>query len=502
MSQRLTTAMPRARGPQLAPTTIAFLVLLAIGLGLRIYFTQSPAYLLNSDNAVVYLMARHVAHGEIPAFFWGQFYGGTILEIVAGLVMIAVGPSILTLAIVSALFWAGSAVLLRMIVARSAGVVAGNLAGVLFWFPGATILGTSVADPGFYGPTMLVGLLAIWWALRWSAHRPWWSWTVLGALAGLALWTSPISVAFAGPAVLLACYRDRRWRFWLLLVAAALVASSAWIWGTVVGHLSSIKPLGGLSLHPDSLASLFTDMFPAAFPGGKTELGGFLIALATLALIVILTRVAIRRRDAGLALMAASTILVVLVLIGGTGVRLAADSVRYSGYLIPGLATIVALGAVRVGTMLLRGRLLRWVPLTLGGIAVIATIGIVGQQTGGFAVRSGPPIDPMLTKVGQYLESNGIRHAYGSYWAAYALSAATDERITVAALIPRRYQPYEKLAAHQSPEAIVVFAGGENDTMLQSTPGVPSHERRVIGGYAVYTFDHWFDPLPLVWVTF
>ncbi len=501
MTERL-LAPAAGRVRRIPPTTLAFAILLVVGLGARIFYAQSTAFPFNSDSAVVYLMARHVAAGEIPAFYWGQFYGGTMLQIVAGLVMAVVGPSLLVLSVVSSVFWGAAAVVLRMIAARTGGTVAGDLAGVLFWFPGATILGVSVADPGFYGPTILIGLLAIWWALRWPAARPWWSWLVLGVFAGLALWTSPVAIAFAAPAVVLAAYRDRRWRLWLVFVAAALVSAAAWIWGTVAGHLASVKPLGGLSLHPESLASLFTAMFPAAFPGGRTELGGFVIALATLGLIVLLVRTAIRRRDAALAIMASSTILVIGVLIGGTGVRLAADSVRYSGYLIPGLATIIAIGAVRLGSAVIRGRRLTWLPLAVGGIAVLATIGLVGQQSNGFALRSGQPVDPSLGRVASYLESHGIHHAYGSYWAAYAMSAATDEKVTVASLSPRRYEPYETRAEHQSPEAIVVFAGGANDAALRSASGLPAFTRTEFGGYAVFVFESWFDPLTLTeWAT-
>src|SRR4051812_4853996 len=98
---RAASASPRRR-PRFAPTTVAFGALLLAGLALRIFFTESTAYPFNSDEAVVYLMAKHVAHGEFPAFYWGQFYGGTLLQTVAGVVMIVVGPSLLVLAIVSA----------------------------------------------------------------------------------------------------------------------------------------------------------------------------------------------------------------------------------------------------------------------------------------------------------------------------------------------------------------------------------------------------------------
>src|SRR4051794_12523238 len=61
-----------------ALTWVAGLALLVIGVALR-WGQLTAADCLDSDAAVVLLMARHFAHGELTPFFWGQRYMG-ILE--------------------------------------------------------------------------------------------------------------------------------------------------------------------------------------------------------------------------------------------------------------------------------------------------------------------------------------------------------------------------------------------------------------------------------------
>ncbi|HEX2295550.1 MAG TPA: hypothetical protein VHN37_09605, partial [Actinomycetota bacterium] len=47
-----------------------------VGIVFRAWMLRSPIGLLDSDEAVVGLMARHVLDGDFPVFFWGQPYGG------------------------------------------------------------------------------------------------------------------------------------------------------------------------------------------------------------------------------------------------------------------------------------------------------------------------------------------------------------------------------------------------------------------------------------------
>jgi hypothetical protein len=468
-------------------TTSTFFALLAIGFIAHVAFIFSAGHHMNSDNAVVFLMAKHAAHGEVAAFYWGQSYGGTLLQLTAGTAMRVFGSTIEVMAITSVVFWAAAAIFLRLIVLRSVGRSAGDIAGVLFWFPGLVIFSWSTAGDGFYGPTLMLAFAAIWLTLRMPWSRGWTGWLGLGTLLGLSLWTSAMAFVMVIPAALAAAGRDRSLRRWLLGGAAAIIAGLPWLIEAARGSLSTVNPHQGAQLHLSSFAAIFTDLLPAAFPLSDHQPVRLIVAVASVSALTALLFFGVRRRNLGAILIGSGSVLVIIVLVLGSGLRLARDSARYSSFLLPGLAFAIAWLVTRYSR-------LQWLALL---VAPAVTLGLVAQESQSFRFSTEARFDPALMKVAGKLESNGISAAYGDYWMSYAASAATDEKITVAALRPRRYRGYEEAAARSSPMAIIVFADRENDKMLQSRRGVPRFTRSVIGRYAVYLFDRWFDPFTL-----
>ena len=82
-----------------------------------------------------------------------------------------------------------------------------------------------------------------------------------------------------------------------------------------------------------------------------------------------------------------------------------------------------------------------------------------------------------------------VAMVYGNFSA----TQDTAEKVTIAALWPRRYPPYEPRAASVRPTVIVVFKDGDSDKLLLQD-WVPPHQREVHGIFAIYTFDEPFDP--------
>jgi dolichyl-phosphate-mannose-protein mannosyltransferase len=78
------------------------LFLILVGAALRIAFLRYP--LLDSDQAVVGLMGIHILKGELPTFFWGQSYGGTLESFVAAFLFSLFGVSRLSLNVAPFLF--------------------------------------------------------------------------------------------------------------------------------------------------------------------------------------------------------------------------------------------------------------------------------------------------------------------------------------------------------------------------------------------------------------
>jgi hypothetical protein len=63
----------------------------------RLPFLLRADRFFDSDEAVEGLMARHVVHGEIPAFLWGQRYKGVPEVYVATAIFAVAGPTVAAL---------------------------------------------------------------------------------------------------------------------------------------------------------------------------------------------------------------------------------------------------------------------------------------------------------------------------------------------------------------------------------------------------------------------
>jgi hypothetical protein len=55
-----------------AASTVLFCSVLVAGLVLRLLALRSSLAQQNSDTSIVYLMARHVARGDLRVFYWGK----------------------------------------------------------------------------------------------------------------------------------------------------------------------------------------------------------------------------------------------------------------------------------------------------------------------------------------------------------------------------------------------------------------------------------------------
>jgi hypothetical protein len=72
----------------------------------RLPFLLSGKIAFDSDEAVEGLMARHVLHGELPAFFWGQAFKGVPEVYAAAGAFALFGPSVTVLKSVTLAFFA------------------------------------------------------------------------------------------------------------------------------------------------------------------------------------------------------------------------------------------------------------------------------------------------------------------------------------------------------------------------------------------------------------
>jgi len=255
-----------SRGGHAVPVVVkvlAVVVPVAVGVQERVWFLLSTP--INSDQAVVGLMARTILDGHPMALFWGQPYGGVEPYLVAPIFWV-LGQSALTLNLVPVLLSVVAAVLvwrigLRLVRNRFLAL----MAGVLAFATPETSTYLSALEYGFRGVTLAAGLVVLLGALRvLDGRRSWWELGLLGLATGIGWWSSPEIVYFVLPGALLVAgavaldvraggpgghRREPAWvagaRLWLprlsVALGAAAVGAAPWLWSNAGHHWRSIK---------------------------------------------------------------------------------------------------------------------------------------------------------------------------------------------------------------------------------------------------------------------
>lgn len=224
--------LPRATLRALTPGRVALLLIMLAAIYRLVLLARGwPA--LDSDEAVIGLMARHILHGERPTFFWGQNYMGPFEAYFAALLFALFGSSTFVLGLSALLLTLGFLAMVYWLGRAAYGPTVGLLA--LAWLVISPPIFTlrQLAPIGGYQEMLLLGgliLLGVWSRLRLPYARPpsragWLRciafYAVLGLVAGLGFWSdmliAPILLVAAGALVI------GRWRELVSLAGGALV---------------------------------------------------------------------------------------------------------------------------------------------------------------------------------------------------------------------------------------------------------------------------------------
>jgi hypothetical protein len=192
---------------------IGLAALVLVGLAYRLAIIFSPLGEIDADEAVVGLMARHIAFlGERPVFYWGQPYLGSLEALTAAPLFKLFDSNTLLLKLVptaySLGFLAVSAILARDIFGVGPGLATAAYLALppAMWAVWSTKARGGYAEVLFLGQALLLVSLVL-------ARRPRRRTALLwGLLAGLAFWTHLLAVVFILPAlVFLGFARRGRW---------------------------------------------------------------------------------------------------------------------------------------------------------------------------------------------------------------------------------------------------------------------------------------------------
>ena len=209
-----------------------------VAFGLRVLKAFSWQYAADSDTGIVQLMAKHMVEGrDLPVFFYGQPYMGSLEPAFSALMcrlfgttslMVALSTAILGTLSVPLVYWWG----------RSAGGRRVGLLAMIYCLVGSdSYFFYSVVPRGGYMTMLVGGLLTLCLALdisrRYSENRPasLWKYLALGLTAGLAWWSNQLVVPFLATAALVLLPTIRKGWVGLGMAAAGFVIGSAPWWG-------------------------------------------------------------------------------------------------------------------------------------------------------------------------------------------------------------------------------------------------------------------------------
>lgn len=456
-----------------------------LGVVLRVWILRSRLGPIDSDEAVVGLMARHLLHhGELRTFFWGQQYG-SIHEMlgVAGLELARVPVRVAMEAVPLALHAVG-VVLVWRIGLRLASARAAAIAAALFWATSAPFIWESTKERAFYGAVLVFGLAALLLALRLDTRASRRDAISFGLAVGSAWYASPQAIYLLVPIGIWLLSRRSRALLNLLPLglAGAVAAASPWIYTNAHTGFASLTAAASLP-HTTfwfRLKTFFEWGLPVAlglkrtieltwlFPGAKVA---YVIAVGIAVLAVLRFAAPIRP------VLAVIAVYPVVYALLPTSFYFADPRYLYllwpaaclvSGWLAGSLPPAARFGAVAV--ML--------VVTVLGVDAMTHVQGRYGDR----------PLDVVPPDVGPtiaFLDAHHQTRVFGDYWLAHRITWVTDERIVVAPLQLVRYAPYERIVRREARNPWYLLpAGGCYDERFQVSLALAGiqYRRVVLGG--------------------
>lgn len=439
----------------------------AAGLLARFVVLHSQLGTIDSDEAVVGLMARHFARGDVRAFYWGQPYGGTLEPALAATGFRLLGSSATALKAVPMALDACAALLTWRVGRRITVPVAAAVAGLLVWIWPATYLWWSVKERGFYEAGLCLTLVGALLALRIvgsSGRSCWPDWLALGLVSGLGWWETPQVVYVLAPVAVWLAWRLRGagWRS-VAAVPTFVIGAAPWLWPNVHNGFASLRP------PPSPVKGTYFDHLVTLAHVGAPMTMGFRVPyvtrwlhpapvaqflyLATCALVV----AGCARRWPGGRVVAVVLVclpfLHALLPLAGT----VAEG-RYTLFALPWLALAIAHRCnVRIAAVLAIG--------LAAGVTVLGLLAMRGE-TDPYAPDRHVPRS--LAELERALDNHGVHHAWANYWVAYRLTFETRERTVVAPASSDRFAPYASAVSADPAAAHVFMSGAHTDAAFRA----------------------------------
>lgn len=419
----------------------------ALGVAIHAWFALGGDA-LDTDRALVLLMARAFAEGDFSPYFWAQNYMGALEPLLLTPLAAAGWATPVAAGMVGLALTAALAALSVKVARRLGG--ARWLVLLLWAVPPAVVVHHHIALYGARLAATVLSLAAFTWALRSPGPR---GWVGVGALLGVAWFGDHLMLPWVAATMWVAVARGGLGRLAmgaLPLVALDAVAAAL----TPAAHLSGPNDPGHWLWNlPRLFAVTLPQLFGLLLSRGPSPIfeaplsvlppAGWLwpaLALPGLAALGALGATLVRRRrelfgeeagERGMAaralLLACFVALALFTFTGGGGDRWPA---RYLVPLWPAFSVMAALAAARWPARL----------RPLAAAAVLPAVFTLAADPAWPRAGDGPPARAEAEAVGETVRESGARAVWADYWDAYrmALLAGDDPPWFAARIIERR----------------------------------------------------------------
>jgi hypothetical protein len=456
------------------------------GIAVRAWILSSPLGVLESDEAVVGLMARHALHGEFHVFYWLSLYGGTQEALATAAVFAVTGSSVLVLKLVPLATFAVAGVLTWRVGLRTVGANGARIGAALFSIWPAYFVWWTTKARAYYATGLLCELVALLFVLRLRERDSRVDAVVLGFTLGFGTWATEQSLLIPLPALAwLAWRRAAAFRLAPYAIVGAVVGAAPWLaWNAAHGG-DAVFPPSVAGAH-STYGSRFWELFATVLP---TWLGLRLpysldwlfpraigVALLVLALGAFAYAVVRRRRDTEPLLVVA---LLFPFLYAATPFTYFRAEPRYLVFLAP-------IPALLLGRAITRRAATAAAALALA--AALSLYGLVRFERQGLYrslaqdVRVPDDMQPLI----RTLEREHATRVLANYWIAYRLDFESRERITATSTGFVRYEPYDRKVRRSAYPARVYVQGSRVERRARPALLRRGYRALSAGGFVAY----------------
>jgi len=396
-----------------------------LGIGLRVWILLSSRGALDSDEAVVGLMARGILHGRLPVFFPNQGYGGSQEAFLTAPLIALFGMKVAVIRVATIALWAASALLVWRIGRRVLDERRAVLAAVLFWIWPTYFDWKSTRAHGFYGSELFLGLAVLLLVLRLRERRSTRDVVLLGLALGCGLWSSPQVAIVALPALGWLVWKRRPLvRDWWIVLGCGVVGAVPWLIGNIHHDWYSLHPGRNEGTWLNHVHNLVVSTLPEALglrlAWSYEWLGGVAVGLAIYALLVGGFLVLLWRRPPRLAPLLLIVLIFPVFYFVSPYTWLESEP-RYLTLVMPVFALLIAAWLTSVWRS--AAVLAVAIALSVGGMVELERHHVAAFHTEGTVVPAS--IQPVLDT----LRAHHVHNAFASYWIAWRIDFESDLQI-------------------------------------------------------------------------